>query len=321
DRVSARVLGFTPPMKQPAAGAARVPDEHDARAYLFMLSSSLAFAVMGALGHLAGERIDWRLVACARTLLAFVFSAAFALSTGVRLVLFRPAVLWVRSIAGSLSLLCYFYAVTHLPVSTAITLSNTVPVWVTLLAWPVLGQRPALADWLAVSVGVVGVALVQHPQLGGDATAAALALASALGTAVAMLGLNRLGGVDARAVVTHYSGVSTAFAFGFLLLTRGTAARHGALAEAGTLALLLGVGVVGTLGQLAMTRAYALGSASRVSVVGLTQIVFALVLDTLLWRRQFDALTLAGILLVVAPSAWLTLRRPLRRGAQIHTTS
>lgn len=309
-------------MKVSAGRTAPPAAEQDARAYLFMLSSSLAFAVMGALGHLAGERVDWRLVACARTLLAFVFSTAFALSTGVRLVLFRPAILWLRSVAGSLSLLCYFYAVTHLPVSTALTLSNTVPVWVTLLAWPFLGQRPAPADWLAVAVGVCGVALVQRPELsGGDAAATALALASAFGTAVAMLGLNQLGGVDARAVVAHYSGVSTAFALGFLLLTGGAAARDGAeIRSPGVLALLVSVGVVGTLGQLAMTRAYALGSAARVSVVGLTQIVFALLFD-LLWGRPLDALTLAGIALVVAPSAWLTLRRPLRRGAQIHTTS
>jgi drug/metabolite transporter (DMT)-like permease len=309
-------------MKIPAARTAPAHGEHPPRAYLFMLSSSLAFALMGALGHLAGERVDWRLVACARTLLAFVFSVAFALSTGVRLVLLRPAVLWVRSVSGSLSLLCYFYAVTHLPVSTATTLSNTVPVWVTLLAWPALGQRPAAADWLAVSVGVAGVALVQRPQLGGDATAAALALASAFGTAVAMMGLNRLGAVDARAVVAHYSGVSTAFALGFLLLTGGAALRPDAAGGgAPTLALLAGVGAAGTLGQLAMTRAYALGGAARVSVVGLTQIVFALAFDLLLWRRQFDPLTLAGILLIVTPSGWLMLRRPLRRGAEIHTSS
>ena len=318
-------------MKVSAARAAAAHEEspapaHEdaaARAYLLMLSSSLAFALMGAFGHLAGERVDWRLVACARTLLAFVFSAAFAASAGVRLVVWRPAILWVRSVAGSLSLLCYFYAVTHLPVSTALTLMNTVPVWVTLLAWPVLGQRPAGADWLAVSVGVCGVVLVQRPQLfAGDATAAALALASAFGTAVAMLGLNRLGAVDARAVVAHFSAVSTIFTLSFLLLTHGAAAREAAArADAGVLALLLGVGISGTVGQLAMTRAYGLGSAARVSVVGLTQIVFALACDLLLWRRAFDAWTLAGIALVVAPSAWLTLRRPLRRGAQIHTTS
>jgi drug/metabolite transporter (DMT)-like permease len=301
---------------------ARDQERDAARAYLFMASSSLAFALMGAFGHAAAERVDWRLVACARTVLAFLFSAAFAASAGVRLVLFRPGILWVRSVAGSLSLLCYFYAVTHLPVSTALTLSNTVPVWVTLLAWPVLGQRPAAGDWLAVAVGVAGVALVQRPRLDADATAAALALLCAFGTAVAMMGLNRLGSVDARAVVAHYSGVSTAFALGFLLLSGGTTWHDAARGtDAGTFALLAGVGVAGTLGQLAMTRAYALGSAARVSVVGLTQIVFALVFDLALFGRRFDAPTFAGIALVAAPSVWLTLRRPLRRGAQIHTTS
>src|SRR5688500_15632957 len=112
------------------------------RAYLFMLLSSLAFASMGALSHLAGERCDWQLVAVARGSLAFVFTLTLSLAAGVRLVLFRPAVLWVRSVAGSVGVLFAFYALTHLPVSTALTLSNTVPVWVTLLAWPLLGQRP-----------------------------------------------------------------------------------------------------------------------------------------------------------------------------------
>src|SRR5688572_21158326 len=108
------------------------------RAYLFILLSSLAFASMGAFSHLAGERCDWHLVAVARTSLAFVFTLALSLASGVRLALLRPAVLWVRSLAGSVGVLFAFYALTHLPVSTALTLSNTVPVWVTLLAWPVL---------------------------------------------------------------------------------------------------------------------------------------------------------------------------------------
>jgi drug/metabolite transporter (DMT)-like permease len=50
------------------------------------------------------------------------------------------------------------------------------------------------------------------------------------------------------------------------------------------------------------------------------QIVFALLFDLLLWRRQFDALTVAGIFLVVAPSAWLMLHNPLKKSTPIHTT-
>ncbi|HEX8355543.1 MAG TPA: hypothetical protein VF611_21735, partial [Pyrinomonadaceae bacterium] len=78
------------------------------RAYLFMLLSSLSFASMGAFSHLAGERCDWQLVAVARSSLAFVFTLTLSLAAGVRLVLFRPAVLWMRSVAGSLGVLFAF---------------------------------------------------------------------------------------------------------------------------------------------------------------------------------------------------------------------
>jgi drug/metabolite transporter (DMT)-like permease len=290
------------------------------RAYSLMLGGALAFATMGALSHAAGERCDWRLVAVARTSVAFALSAAFARAGGVRLVVLGPPVLWVRSLAGSLGVLGAFYALTHLPISTALTLSNTVPVWVTLLAWPVLGQRPAGSVWLAIAVGICGVALVQKPEVSGDKLAGLLALGNAVSTAVAVIGLNRLGGVDARAVVTHFSGVSTVFTVGFLLLS-GADVAYAPLADAPTLWLLVGVGLAGTLGQLAMTKAFALGDPSRVSVVGLTQIVFALLFDLLLWRRPFDLLTLFGIALVVAPSGWLMLHNPLRRATPIHTTT
>ena len=291
------------------------------RAYLFMLLSSLAFATMGALSHLAGERCDWHLVAVARSSLAFVFTLALSLAAGVRLVLFRPALLWVRSVAGSIGVLFAFYALTHLPVSTALTLSNTVPVWVTLLAWPVLGQRPRASVWVAVATGLAGIVLIQRPEAGVERLAAALALANALSTSVSMIGLNRLGGVDARAVVTHFSGVATVFTFGFMLLSGGRV-DYAPLGDAQTLALLFGVGCAATVGQLAMTKAFALGSPSRVSVVGLMQIVFALTFDLLFWRRQFGPPVVLGIALVVAPSAWLMLRSPLRRqSAAVHTTS
>jgi len=305
-------------MKSP--GRAAHAEREGGRAYLFMLLSSLAFASMGAFSHLAGERCDWHLVAVARSSLAFVFTLTLTLSAGVRLVLFRPALLWMRSVAGSFGVLFAFYALTHLPISTSLTLSNTVPVWVTLLAWPVLGQRPRAAVWGAILTGLVGIVLIQRPEAGGDRLAAGLALANALSTSVSMIGLNRLGGVDARAVVTHFSGVATVFTVGFMLLSGGRV-DYAPLGDARTLGLLACVGLSATVGQLAMTRAFALGNPSRVSVVGLMQIVFALVFDLLFWQRQFGPLVVLGIALVVAPSAWLMLRSPLRRqSAAVHTT-
>ena len=303
-----------------SVGRAHASDEQTRRAYAYMLASSLSFALMGAFSHAAGERCDWQLVAFARSLLAFLLTLTLSLSAGVRLVLFRPALLWMRSVAGSFGVLFAFYALTHLPISTSITLTNTVPVWVTLLAWPVLGQRPRAGIWAAIAVGLAGVVLIQRPEASGDRLAGALALGNALSTSVSMIGLNRLGGVDARAVVTHFSGVATVFTLAFMLLSGGRV-DYGALRDTTTLALLLGVGLAATVGQLTMTKAFASSAVpSKVSVVGLMQIVFALLFDLLLWHRRFDALVLLGIALVVIPSAWLMLRNPLKKQAPIHTT-
>jgi drug/metabolite transporter (DMT)-like permease len=295
-------------------------DDGTGRAYALMLASSLSFALMGVFSHAAGERCDWQLVAVARSSLAFLLTLTLSLSAGVRLVLFKPSILWMRSLSGSVGVLFAFYALTHLPISTALTLSNTVPVWVTLLAWPVLGQRPRASVWGAIMVGLVGVVLIQRPESAVNRVACAFALGNALSTSVSMIGLNRLGGVDARAIVTHFSGVATVCTLAFMLLSGGRI-DYNALRDTTTLALLFGVGLAATAGQLTMTKAFAsAGSPSKVSVVALMQIVFALLFDLLLWHRRFDALVVLGIALVVGPSAWLMLRNPLRRQAAIHTT-
>jgi drug/metabolite transporter (DMT)-like permease len=308
-------------MRNAAPAPPLTTTESDERAYLYMVAGAFAFATMGALSHLAGEKCDWRIVATARALIMFAISLSLALSSGVRVVALRaPAILWMRSFAGSFGMLCAFYALTHLPISTAITLSNTVPVWVTLLAWPALGQKPSSKIWLAIAIGLVGIILIQRPEVPGYKLAGMLAIGNALFTACSMIGLNRLRGVDARAVVTHFSGVSTAFMIVTLLLA-GPAIDYGVLASGATLAVLAGVGASGTLGQLAMTKAFALGAPSRVSVVGLTQVIFAITYDVIIWHRSFDTMTIAGILLVTAPSAWLMLHIPFKKTTPIHTTT
>lgn len=282
------------------------------RAYLYMLSSALAYAVMGVISHLVGERVSWQALAVARTLVAFVLALCLCLLFRIKLVIFKPAILWMRSIAGSFGILSLFYALPRLPVSTTLTLANTVPVWVTLLAWPVLKQRPTVSMWLAIMFSVLGVVLIQSPSASGEMLAGLSALGNAACTAVAMIGLNKLSRVDSRAVVTHFSGVSTLFTLAVLLVSDNTL-DYGPLRGGSTILMLAGVGVTGLLAQLAVTRAYALGNPSRVSIIGLMQVVFALPFDIFLWHRTFGAATMIGIILVVAPSAWLMLQNPLRK--------
>jgi drug/metabolite transporter (DMT)-like permease len=124
-----------------------------------------------------------------------------------------------------------------------------------------------------------------------------------------MMGLHRLRGLDARAIVVHFSAVSVVACLVALALFDHPDALA-QVPDAEALAMLLAIGITATVGQLCLTRAFAEGPPATVSVVGLTQVVFALVLEELLWPHPLRPAALAGIALVLAPTAWLTLRRP-----------
>jgi drug/metabolite transporter (DMT)-like permease len=209
-----------------------------------------------------------------------------------------------------MSLLCTFFALAQLPTSEVMTLTNTLPIWVALLSWPLLRLRPTLSVWVAAVCGVCGVALIQAPHFNADikaTSAVVLSLTAALTSAVAMLGLHRLKGLDPWAVVVHYSGVSTLFVLASWAI--GGPPDLGGLAEKKTLLLLLAVGMAATLGQLCVTRAFTSGQPMRISVVGLMQVVFALGLDLLFEGPNVQLITLAGIGLVLAPTAWMMIDR------------
>ena len=271
-----------------------------------MVAGSFSFAVMAWLAHVAGAYCSWQLAALARCLLVFLFVGVLALSTRTRLVFLTPARLWLRSLAGSLSLVGCFYALTRLPISTVLTLTNMFPVWVALLAWPILRVFPSGRVWLAVVSGVLGVLLIQQPGEARSWTAFLIALSCSLSTAVAMIGLHRLKDVDSLAVVVHFSGVATIFGLSSFFVF-GWSPGVMACWEWPLNALLLGIGLTASLGQIFLTKAFSAGDPSRVSVVGLSQVVFAFIFD-LLENHAYANSHLLGMFLIIAPVS-LIMRR------------
>jgi drug/metabolite transporter (DMT)-like permease len=272
-----------------------------------MLLGSLSFALMATLAHALRSQCDWQVIVLARSLLPLVLVTALALGSDTKLVFWRPRTLWIRSIAGSLSMVGTFFALTRLPVSDVFTLTNMFPIWVAVLSWPLLGEAPSASVWLSVAGGILGVILIQQPHVAEGNYAALIALGCSLCTAVAMLGLHQLQGIDAKAIVVHFSGVALLFCTAAFFVFE----RSGTLRSALTLPnglMLLGIGVTATAGQLFLTKAFAAGPPAKVSVVALSQIVFALVLEIALFGRSIHPLTLLGMALVVAPSAWLLSR-------------
>lgn len=258
------------------------------------------------MANMLGTRCDWRIVAQFRTIFSFIAAATLTGLAGAQFVVSKPRVLWVRSIAGTLSLMTTFYALTHLPVADVLTLTNTYPLWIVTIGFLAWGESVEGSILAAIVSAVIGVALIQQPHMEGNRLALISALAAAFFTSVAMMGLNRLGQVDPRAVVTHFSAVASLAMLPLIFL--GHPADLSVLRNTTTLALLVGVGLTGTIGQLFLTKAFSAGSAPRIAVIGMSQVAMALVFDIIYRASMPPLVTLGGMALVVTPVVWLMLK-------------
>jgi drug/metabolite transporter (DMT)-like permease len=270
-----------------------------------MLAASLAFSVMGACTRLLHPACDWAFVAFVRSLVAFTAAVLLARLGGVRLLVWRPARIWLRSLAGVLSLACAFFATARLPLAVSTALFCLHPLWIVLLIGVGRRQAPRLTDLVVVGGGCGGIWLILGPGFGEEGLASLIALVGSVAAAVAYVGLHRLHDLDARAVLAHFSAVSCAVTG--LCWLAGSAGQTGGEGWGAVVPLLLMVGLAGTAGQLLQTRAFAWGRPEMVSVVGLSQVLFGVTADILLWGRQPVLVESAGFILTITATAWVYL--------------
>jgi drug/metabolite transporter (DMT)-like permease len=267
-----------------------------------MLLSALCFASMGALSHEVAAYSNWLDVVFARAFTNFLFVTALAVATSKPLILFSaPKNLWIRSITGTCSMLGTFYAYTHLPVAEAISIVNTTPIWMALLVSLMTRERLSYAIWAGVACGTVGVVLVQQPQFQQASVAILAGLGGALFGAIALYNIHLLKGIHPTTIVAHFSMIASVASFFAMMLSF-----YGAPGEAGwtgrILLELIGVGALGTVGQLAMTRGYMAGEPALKAIVALAQVAFGVGFDILIWKRSFDMASIIGIILITSPT-------------------
>jgi drug/metabolite transporter (DMT)-like permease len=180
-----------------------------------------------------------------------------------------------------------------------------------MLSWPVLGEKPPASAWLATAVGIAGVYLLSLGEGRSDPQTFSIvpiltALLASVASAIALLGLHHLKQVSTSAVVAHFSGVSLVCSGLAMLAPAKAFTSEPTSADWFLLSL---VGVSATFGQLFLTKAFAAGSPAKISVISLSQVGFAMLMQIVFLGHRFNPLTVGGIALVVAPTAWVLLRR------------
>jgi S-adenosylmethionine uptake transporter len=280
---------------------------------LLILCASLCFATMGLCIKLASAQYATAEIVFYRGLVGAVLIAVMAPLRGGTLRTRLLAQHGKRSFTGVCALGLWFHALAGLPLATAMTLNYMSSVWmaVFLVAAGLLlgGQRRVDGRLVAaVLAGFAGVVLVLRPTFSADQLGYGLAgLVSGMLAASAYLQVQALGraGEPEYRVVFYFSlGGMAAGGAGMAFTGMHAHSAYG-------LVLLLSVGALATLGQMFMTRAYAIGRTLSNASLQYSGIVFSLALGTLVFGDPLTLSALAGTALIVAAglaATWLRSR-------------
>jgi len=217
----------------------------------------------------------------------------------------------MRAVVGLTSMTCLFSAVTLLPLAESTTLQFTVPIFATILGALVLGEPTGWHRWLAVAAGFVGVVIVARPGTGHFALWGTLAgLAAGFLTAVVSIQLRRIGRTE-----SPYTTVFWFASLSMVPLSIAYAFDHQAHPLHVWL-LLIGVGVAGNLGQIALTTALKLGPVSIVVPMDYSSLLWATLYGWLLFGSFPGLSTWIGAPIIIGSGLYIVWREHVRRRSE-----
>ena len=288
------------PVRSPLAAAA------------WMLAAVACFSLMDAGMKLLSVHYPPLQVTLLRGAASLPFVLVWVLATaGPRsIVPVRWGLHLLRGLLGMAMIGCFVFALKRMPLSTAYTIYFVAPLLVAALSVPLLGERVGPRRWTAIAIGLAGVIVVLRPGMGGIVSLPGLmVLLAATAYAIAAVTVSLLTRTDTPQSMVVWFLAIMAVGAGLAAIPGWVPLR---LEHAG---LILGMGLAGALGQIALTAAFMRGEASLVAPLEYTGLVWVIGWDWLLWRTWPDAVTWAGAAIIMASGLYL-LRRERTVGAE-----
>jgi drug/metabolite transporter (DMT)-like permease len=207
-----------------------------------------------------------------------------------------------RATSGFIATMATFYAVANAPLATALAINYTAPLFGTLGAVLVLGERLRWRRIAALAVGFAGMLLVLRPGQLPFTPGVAAAVISAVATGYSIVAMRGLVGVDDSRAVAAWTFILTSLpSFCAALFVWATP-------PLATWPLLAGIGVAAAVGQLTLARAFSLAEASAVLPLDFVRFALITVAGVLLFGEHYDVLTLVGGAVILASTIYLAWR-------------
>ena len=267
-----------------------------------MCLAGIMFPFMNAFAKILGHTYSTLEVSWARFAGHVVFTAMIFLpSRGVSMFITRqPKIQLARSMIQCLSNCLFVAAIVYQPLANASAIGMMGPLFVVVMAWPMLGEKASLSHILAVLVGFVGVMIIIRPGASVFHPSALLLIGISMCFAVYQI-LTRMGAnIDSTAATTFYSSVFGAVAMLVVLPFVGKLPVNFT-----DFAMFCALGIIGGLGHYCVVLALARAPANIIAPFAYFQLLGSTAVGYYMFDQLPDLPTFIGAAIVVGAGIML----------------
>ncbi len=276
---------------------------------LFKVISVALFAIMEAVAKTLTPDYPVLQTVFFRFFFAFVPLLPFIIRDGgiMALKTRRLGAHFSRGLLGVAAMFLFFYSFSRLPLTVTSSIAFAAPLIMTALAGPFLGESVGARRWAAVMIGFVGVLIVMKPGPQLFDPAALAAIAGAACSAVTATLVRSLTRTEHSSTIVFYFTLSGTMA-GLVLLPFVWVTPTFV-----DFCLLVGVGILGGLAQMAMTTSLRRAPVAVTAPFEYTKLLWASGFDLVLWATLPGWNTILGGGLIMATGLYI-LRREVALG-------
>lgn len=214
----------------------------------------------------------------------------------------RPGLHFLRAALNVVAMLSFFYALSITPIALAQALGFTAPLFAAMLAVLLLGERIRVRRITAIAVGFAGALLILRPGQQPVELGPVLVLASSAVWGCTVIVIKSLSRTDSAVTITAYMVLLMS------PMTLAAALFVWTWPSAGELAVLIGIGVSGTLAQICMAQALRLAEATVVLPFDFSKLVWGTLFAWLVFGEVIDAWTFVGAVVIFSGGLYVAYR-------------
>jgi len=278
---------------------------------LWMLAGTISVSVQSAVVKDLGATIDAFEIGFFRGLFGVLIVLPFAMRrVRLRDATRRIALHTGRALAGTSAMICSFYALTSMPLTDAMAIMFTMPLFMILLAVPLLGETVGWRRAAATLIGFVGVVIIVRPGATTFDPASLVALLGALLSAVVGVFIKKLSRIEPAELIMLYFSVFAVVVFAVPAIYVWHAPT---LLE---LALLVAMTVLGIANQLCFIAACRVGEVTVLAPIDYSRLLFAGLLGYFLFGEIPQTSAWLGAAIIGASGFFIVRRTTVLRRAE-----